>query len=222
LFSRAAVISNSLQEAIALQTQADSSKPTPPAAAQGRLICISGPSGAGKTTLLRKVFQRCPRLVRSVSATTRPPRPGEQDGVDYHFLTPDEFARRRERGDFLECFEVFGHGYWYGTLRGEVTPSLAAGKWVVLEIDVQGALAVLRQFPDAVTIFVRSHSLGELERRLRQRQTENEAAIQRRLETARRELELAKRYEHQVLNDDVDRAVQEICDILTRSGVLIT
>ena len=94
---------------------------------------------------------------------------GEQDGSDYHFLSPDEFERRRQAGEFLECFEVFGRGYWYGTLESEVTPSLAAGKWVVLEIDVQGAMAVVDRYPDAITIFVHPSSLEELERRLRGR-----------------------------------------------------
>jgi guanylate kinase len=186
---------------------------------QGRVVVFSGPSGAGTTTLLKKLYERQPRLVPSVSATTRPPRPGEQDGVDYHFLTPAQFERRQERGDFLEVCEVYGRGYWYGTLRAEVTTSLAAGKWVVLEIDVQGTMAVLEHYPDAITIFVRPESLQELERRLRGRGTETDAAIQRRLEVARRELSCASRYQYQVVNDDVDRAVQEITDILTHHGV---
>lgn len=179
----------------------------------GRLIVISGPSGAGKSTIVRELFKRRPKLVASVSATTRPPRPGEQDGVDYHFLSPAEFARRRLAGEFLECFEVFGRGYWYGTLKSEVAPRLAAGKWVVLEIDVQGTLAVLGQYPQAVTIFV-EQTLEELERRLRARGTESEEAIQRRLEVARRELALAHRYQHRIINDSVDRAVAEIIQIL--------
>jgi guanylate kinase len=136
-----------------------------------RLIVISGPSGAGKTTIARRLFERCPKLVASVSATTRPPRPSEQDGVNYHFLSPEEFEQKRQAGEFLESFEVFGSGYWYGTLKSEVAPRLAEGKWVVLEIDVQGTLAVLRQYPEATTIFVEPGSLEELERRLRGRQT---------------------------------------------------
>ena len=115
--------------------------------------------------------------MRSVSATTRPPRNGEIDGVDYHFVSDDEFQRRRKRGDFLECFQVFGHGYWYGTLWSEVTTGLAAGKWVVLEIDVQGAQAVMERFPEAMTIFLRPRSREELEHRLRGRGTETEEAL---------------------------------------------
>ncbi len=180
----------------------------------GRLIVISGPSGVGKTTVVRELFARNPRLVASVSATTRPPRPDEQDGRDYHFLSPAEFQRRREAGDFLECCEVFGPGYWYGTLKSEVTPRLAAGKWVVLEIDVQGTLAVLRQYPEAVTIFIRPESLAELERRLRGRGTESEQSIERRLEVARRELAFADRYQFQIVNRSVEEAVREIHEIL--------
>ena len=183
--------------------------------APGQLVVVSGPSGAGKTTLLKLVFERCPLpLVPSVSATTRRPRPGEIDGEDYHFLTREEFARRREAGEFLECCEVYGQGDWYGTLRSEVAPSLAAGKWVVLEIDVQGTLAVLLDYPEAVTIFVRPASLEELERRLRDRRTETEAALARRLEVARREMGFVDRYRFQVVNDNLERAVREFCDLL--------
>jgi guanylate kinase len=185
----------------------------------GKLIVISGPSGAGKTTLVGRLFDRCKLpLVPAVSATTRKPRPGEINGRDYYFIDEATFEQRRLAGEFLECCEVFGSGHWYGTLRGEVTPSLASGKWVVLEIDVQGTLAVLEHYPDAITIFVRPRSLEELERRLRDRGTESEAAIQRRLEVARHEWMFAERYRHQVINDDVERSVQQLCDILTNGG----
>jgi guanylate kinase len=187
-----------------------------PASRNGRLVVVSGPSGVGKTTLMRRAFQRCPiPLVASVSATTRAPRSGEVDGVDYHFLTEQEFEIHRRRGEFLECFEVFGRGHWYGTLRSEVTSGLAAGKWVVLRIDVQGALCVMQRYPDAVTIFVRPGSLEQLEARLRGRGTESEEVIQRRLTQARHELGLADRYRYQVVNDDLEQAVQQICDILS-------
>ena len=189
----------------------------------GKLIVVSGPSGAGKSSLLAKTFERARApLAFSVSATTRPPRQGEVNGRDYHFLSPAEFARRRERGEFLECFELFGKpdepGRWYGTLRSEVDERLEAGQWVVLEIDVQGTMAVLEQFPDAATIFVRPASFEELERRLRARGTETEAALRRRLETARSELESAERYRHVIVNDDLDRAVERMCSILDQLG----
>ena len=185
----------------------------------GKLVIVSGPSGAGKGTVLRGVFAKCPLpLVASVSATTRAPRPGEVDGVDYHFLGEKEFDLRRERGDFLECFEVFGRGHWYGTLLSEVTAGLASGKWVVLEIDVQGALSVVRRFPEAISIFIHPGSLDELQRRLRGRGTETNEAIQRRLEQANRELPLADAYRYVVVNDSVERAVEEICNILTHEA----
>ena len=181
----------------------------------GKVVIVSGPSGAGKTTVMRKVFETCPLpLKHSVSATTRPPRPGEVDGEDYYFLAPEVFSEYRERGEFLECFEVFGRGYWYGTLWSEVCAGFAAGEWVVLEIDVQGALAAIERFPDALSIFICPGSFAELENRLRGRGTETEDALERRLARAKHELELADRYRYRVVNDDIDRAVAEICDIL--------
>ncbi len=140
------------------------------------------------------------------------------DGVHYRFLTKEVFDEHRQRGDFLECFEVFGSGDWYGTLLSEVTPSLDAGKWVVLTIDVHGGEQVVRRFPDAVTIFLRPGSLEQLERQLRGRRTESEASVERRLQEAQRELAQAGRYRYQVVNDTVDRAVHEICNILTQTG----
>ena len=175
----------------------------------GQLVIISGPSGAGKTTLLQRIFQTCALpLVPSISATTRPPRPGERDDVDYHFLSREEFARRRQHGAFLESCEVYGQGDWYGTLLDEVTPSLTAGKWVVLEIDVQGTVEVLRHYPQALTIFVEPGSLDELERRLRDRGTESALALERRLEVARREMASIGIYRYRVVNDEIDRATR--------------
>jgi guanylate kinase len=183
----------------------------------GRLVVVSGPSGVGKTTVMRRVFERSTvPLVASISATTRPPRPGEVEGVDYHFLTEQEFSILRKKGGFLECFEVFGRGRWYGTLRSEVTSRVAAGKWVVLRIDVQGALCVMEQQPDALTIFIRPGSLAQLEARLRGRGTESQQAIQRRLRQAEQELRQADRYRYQVVNDDLDQAVEQICGILSQ------
>ena len=186
----------------------------------GKLVVLSGPSGVGKSTVVGEVLGQFPdRLRLSVSATTRPPRPNEQDGPHYHFLTDQQFSERRERGEFVETIEVFGRGHWYGTLWSEVRPFLAAGKWVLLEIDVDGAENVLEQFNKPISIFLRPDSLEELERRLRNRGTENEKSIERRLSVARRELELADRYEYQVVNKTVAQAVDDISQILQDKGL---
>ncbi len=184
-------------------------------ATTGKLVIVSGPSGAGKSTVVRRLLEVCRLPLKlSVSATTRSPRPGEIDGREYHFLTVEEFLRRRDNDEFLESKEVFGRGDYYGTLRSETASGLSQGKWVILEIDVEGALAVLQQHPEAITIFLHPGSMEELERRLRLRGTESEASVQRRLEVARRELAMIDRYRYEVINDTVERAVREICDIL--------
>jgi guanylate kinase len=185
----------------------------------GKLVIISGPSGAGKSTVVKQLLMACELpLELSVSATTRKPRPGERDGIDYFFLSEDEFQRRREAGEFLECKEVFGRGDWYGTFRSIVTAGRRAGKWVILEVDVDGAMAVLDQCPDVITIFLHPGSPEELEKRLRQRATESEDSIRRRLEVASRELTFKNRYRFEVVNDTVAGAVQRICDILRSQG----
>lgn len=181
-----------------------------------RIVVLSGPSGSGKSTVVDRVVEAAPvGLIKAVSATTRPPRDGETDGIDYYFLTADDFTARREAGDFLEVAEVHGSGYWYGTLRSELVRAHRENAWAFLEIDVHGALCVMEQYPNAVTIFLKTPSETEYERRLRERKTESETAIQRRLETARSELPIADQYGFQVINDDLDRTVQEICDILS-------
>ncbi len=183
--------------------------------APGRLLIVSGPSGAGKSTLVRRLIEICPLPIQvSVSATTRPRRKGETDGVDYHFLPAHEFQRRREAGEFLECKEVFGRGHWYGTLKGGVESALAAGKWVLLEIDVQGALSVLQSHAAALTFFVHPGTMEELERRLTQRGTEDAESLRRRLEVASGEMALRSRYTYEIVNDDLNRAAQEMSDTL--------
>jgi guanylate kinase len=186
----------------------------------GKLVVISGPSGVGKTTILRQLLADLPHLIPSVSATTRPPRVGEQNGVDYHFIASEEFERRRAAGDFLECCQVYGRQYWYGTLVDEVTPRLAAGEWVVLEIDVEGTLSILARYPEAVTIFVEPSHPDQLLERLRGRGTESPEAMARRLEVAHRELLESHHYRHRVVNDnDVSAAVTAIERILFNAGL---
>jgi guanylate kinase len=183
----------------------------------GRVVILSGPSGAGKTTVVRELLRSSPvPLVLSVSATTRGPRAGELDGREYHFLSHAEFAGKRAAGEFLECKEVFGRGDWYGTLRSAVTSGLEQGKWVLLEIDVEGAMAVREQFPDCVMIFLHPGSLAELERRLRGRGTDSEESIRRRLEVAGGELARASEYRYQVVNETPEQAVADICAVLAR------
>jgi guanylate kinase len=180
-----------------------------------RIVVLSGPSGSGKSTIVNRLVERAPvRLVKAISATTRPPRAGEADGQDYYFLAPAEFERRRLAGEFLEYAEVFGSGYWYGTLRAELERSARARAWALLEIDVQGAGRIVEQYPDAVTIFLSASSPQEYEQRLRRRGTESEATIRRRMEIARDELAAAGFYRHQVINDDLESAVREIAQIL--------
>jgi guanylate kinase len=185
----------------------------------GQLVVISGPSGVGKTTLLRRLLADLPQLIPSISATTRPPRAGERDGVDYHFIPLEEFERRRAAGEFLECCQVYGRQHWYGTLVAEVAPRLAAGSWVVLEIDVEGTLSILARYPEAVTIFVEPSHPDQLLQRLRGRGTESPEAMARRLEVARRELLEAHHYKHRVVNENVDEAVSRIKRILFDAGL---
>ena len=181
-----------------------------------QFVVLSGPSGSGKTTIVDRLLQRSPvKLVKSISATTRPPRKNEVHGKNYYFLTADDFAARRARGEFLECAEVHGTGNWYGTLKAEVDRARRAGGWALLEIDVQGALQIMRQHPEALTIFLRTSSEAEYEKRLRGRGTDTEEVIERRLANARNELKYAPEYRHQVVNDDLDEAVGEIVNIIS-------
>ncbi|MEZ6137505.1 MAG: guanylate kinase [Pirellulaceae bacterium] len=186
----------------------------------GQLIILSGPSGAGKSTVLRRLIETCPLpLELSVSVTTREKRVGEVDGRDYYFVSHEKFQQMREDGEFLECKEVFGRGDWYGTPASRVEAALNDGKWLILEIDVQGAMSVLEKRPDALTFFVHPGSLEELEIRLRRRGTDDEAAVMRRLEVAADELKALGKYRYEIINRDVELTVVEICQLLQQNPV---
>lgn len=182
---------------------------------RGRLVIVSGPSGAGKSTVVKQLMQTCPLPLQfSVSATTRSPRAGEIDGREYHFLTEKEFQQRRQEGKFLECKQVFGLGHWYGTQKSTVLEGLQSGRWVLLEIDVEGAQELINGPLDPITVFIEPGGIAELEQRLRSRGTESESQITARLQTAATEYQSLTRYQHHVINDRIERAVAEICTIL--------
>lgn len=179
-----------------------------------RVVVLSGPSGSGKTTIVERLLREAPvRLVKSVSATTRAPRAGEVHGDAYYFLTLDEFGAKRQRGEFLETAEVY-QGLWYGTLKSEIDRARQLGGWAFLEIDVEGALRVMELYPQAITIFVAPPSMEVCEQRLRDRGTETEEILQRRLRKVAEELSFSDRYKFRVVNDNLDRAVAEITALL--------
>ena len=177
-----------------------------------RVFVITGPSGVGKGTLIRTLRERMPELELSVSATTRAPRPGEQDGVDYHFLTDAEFQRRVEAGEFVEHATYSGNRY--GTLRAELERRTRAGHPVVLEIEVQGARQVRRAMPEALQIFIAPPSREALHTRLVGRGTDDAEQVQARLRTAEGELEARDEFAHVVVNDRLEEAVDELTGIV--------
>ena len=181
-------------------------------AQDSKLFVISGPSGAGKGTLVTRVRERRSNLGLTVSATTRAPRKGEVDGVNYFFLTREEFDRRVANGEFVEWAEV--HGNCDGTLVSEVQSKLASGSSLILDIDVQGALQVKERFPEAVLILIKPPSLEVLRERLVGRGTETPETIELRMANAADELALADRYDDVVVNDDLDRATDELVRVL--------
>ena len=184
---------------------------------KGVLFVFSGPSGVGKGTLKAKLFEEfADRIAYSVSATTRGPREGEVDGKDYFFISRQEFERRVKNNEFLEHAEFAGN--CYGTPRAYVEKLLDSGMNVVLEIDVQGALQVMKSMPECVSVFILPPSFEELEHRLRGRGTETEEKVRERLETAKRELPYAPQYDYQIVNGgDIEAAYQSLREVFLKS-----
>ncbi|MEN9214792.1 MAG: guanylate kinase [Gloeomargarita sp. DG02_4_bins_56] len=175
---------------------------------EGRLIVLTGPSGVGKGTLLKHLCQRHPQLQVSVSLTTRAPRPGEIPGQSYIFVSREEFQAAIQAGALLEWAEYADH--YYGTPRQAVEQALQQGKWVILEIEVVGARQIRQNFPQARLIFICPPTWATLEQRLRQRGQDSEAAMQKRLERAKQELQAAPEFDAQVVNDNLEQAIHEL------------
>ncbi len=180
----------------------------------GRLFIISAPSGTGKSTVIQKLMETRPNLYFSVSATTRPPRPGEKDGLSYRFINHEQFEELIRSDELLEHAEYVGN--YYGTPKAPVLEHIGSGNDIILDIDVQGCKQVKKAMPEAVTIFIVPPSLEELERRLRSRGTDSEEKMQKRLERAITELGEKDTYDYVVVNDSVEKAAQEILEIMAR------
>lgn len=178
-----------------------------------KLFVVSGSSGVGKGTVLKGFLAKNPDFMLSISCTTRAPRAGETDGVNYFFMTKEDFKDCIENDKFLEWAEFAGN--FYGTKKKFINQCLAEGKDIILEIDTQGALQVKKQMPEAVLIFICPPSLEDLEKRLRGRHTEEEEAIQKRLEAVKEELARAENFDYKIVNDDLDKAISELERIIT-------
>lgn len=181
---------------------------------KAKLFVIAGPSGVGKGTIIKSLLSKNDNLVLSVSSTTRNPRPGEIDGVNYNFLNLEQFKSAIENGNFLE-WAVYNKNY-YGTSKSVVEDTLKQGKSIILEIEIQGAMQIMKKCPDAVFIFILPPSYEELEKRLRGRNTEDEETIQNRLKITQKELEIGKKFRYSVVNDTVENAVAKILQIVDK------
>jgi guanylate kinase len=178
------------------------------------ILVITGPSGVGKGTLIRGLLERIPELELSTSATTRKPRPGERDGIDYHFLTPEQFGERVAAGEFVEHATYSGN--MYGTLRSELERRAREGNPVVLEIEVQGARQVREAIPESIAVFIAPPSLDALRVRLVGRGTDSSEEVEERLRTAERELEAQREFAYVVVNDRLEQATDELEGIVRR------
>ncbi len=179
-----------------------------------KIFVVSAPSGAGKTTIVRNVLSRLPEIEFSVSATTRKRRSFEVNGVDYFFLSEEEFNRKIEAEEFVE-WETF-YGYYYGTLKSYINSRLDNGKSVLLEVDVKGALKIKEEYPEAIMVFILPPSIEELKRRLINRKTESESDLKKRFERAKMEIDFQTHFEYKIVNDDLAQAKEKVYNILSK------
>ena len=180
----------------------------------GHLFIISAPSGAGKTTIAKAVLKQFTDMCYSISYTTRKPRVGERDGVDYHFVSKQDFKKGINKDRWAEWAEVYGN--YYGTSAEFIEKNLSSGCDILLDIDVQGTLQILKQYPDSVTIFILPPSLNALRKRLEMRGSDSQAVIEKRLENAKKEMAQKKMYRHTIVNDELSAAIDELCAIFNK------
>jgi len=180
----------------------------PSGSARGKLIVISAPSGSGKTTIAREIIRLNPFVRFSISATTRPKRQGELEGKDYYFLTKEEFRRRVDAGEFVEWEELYEN--YYGTPKSELHAAVREGRHVLFDVDVKGGLSIKGEYPETLMIFIRTPDVATLRERLIRRETESKEMLQKRMERVPMELLLGSRYEHQIVNDQLQRTASEV------------
>ncbi|MDI3516042.1 MAG: guanylate kinase [Thermotogota bacterium] len=187
---------------------------------KGIIYVVTGPSGVGKSTIIREVLKKFDNLVFSVSYTTRPKRPGEENGTDYFFVDQKTFIKLRDRGEFLEWAEV--HGHYYGTSRSQVEEAIRNGKHVLLDVDVQGAMKIMEIYPDAVFVFIAPPTFSDLKNRLMMRKTESEESLQRRLEDAKWELSQAHKFEYLIVNRELTSSIRGLESIVVAEQLKIS
>ena len=183
-------------------------------AEQGTIIAISAPSGTGKTTIVKRILKEFPEIIFSVSATTRKKRENETDGIEYFFLSEEEFLKRIENDEFVEWEKVYD--YYYGTLKSHIKNAVSDGKSIILEVDVKGALSIKSIFPESVLVYIVPPSLEELEKRLRNRQTESESDFKKRINRAKMELELKDKFDYFIENADLEKAVEDTKSLIKK------
>jgi guanylate kinase len=181
---------------------------------KGYLFIVSGPSGVGKTVLCNEIVSTFPKVLYSISATSRAPRGGEKNGQEYFFFSEDEFKAAIEKDEFAEW--AFVHGNYYGTPLSFLEENINAGRHVILNIDVQGAFKIREKYPEAIMIFILPPSLEELESRIRKRNMDSEDALKHRLENAKKELSFKSQYTYSIVNDDLEKAIKELKEIFSK------